>query len=164
MSKHCSFTWHEHSLDAHTLPFYSENPIKIIITRTETANALDGLVKLSSLRVPPVKCLLLWPLVVIMTSSDSQLFCRFLKNIFNSLLREIVSFIVWETEPDGKGGKKSKNKDITPPQAHKNYTMGSHPTYDQISFYISFKQIWIQFQLYSLTWVFSPHFSERFAL
>lgn len=46
--KHCSFTWHEHSLDAHTIPFYSENPIKII-TRTETANALDGLVKLSSL-------------------------------------------------------------------------------------------------------------------
>lgn len=35
---------------AHTIPFYSENPIKIIITRTETAatNALDMLVKLSS--------------------------------------------------------------------------------------------------------------------
>lgn len=66
-----------------------------------------------------------------MASSDSPLFCRFKKNIFNSLLREIVSFIVWETNPDEKG-EKIATKYTPPPEAHKNYTIGSHPKYDQV--------------------------------
>lgn len=82
-----------------------------------------------------------------MASSNSQLFCRLKKKKkIISLLREIVSFVVWETKPDGKK-KKKETEDTPPPQAHENCTVGSHLICDQVCFYINFKQISVQFSL-----------------
>lgn len=114
--------------------------------------------KLSSLSIPPVKCLLLWPLVVIMASSDSPLFCRFKKKLSlkgNSKLYRLGNKTRWE------GEKKITIKHTPPPQAHKNYTVEGHPIYDQICLYINFKPIWVQLRLYYKMWVFFPHFSEK---